>query len=78
MIDYKTYMRIRNYATRDGLNVSQISDELSLDQRTVARWANKTRFLQRKSALRTSKLDPFKKDILQMLEKHRYTGRQVF
>lgn len=78
MIDYETYVRIRNYVTRDGLNISQISEELGLDQRTVARWVNQTRYLQRKPALRTSKLDPFKKDILQMLEKHRYTGRQVF
>jgi transposase len=78
MIDYETYVRIRNFVIKDRLNISQIAEELGLDQRTVSRWANETRYLQRKPALRTSKLDPFKDDILRMLEKHRYTGRQVF
>jgi transcriptional regulator with XRE-family HTH domain len=75
MIDYETYVRIRNFVIKDRLNISQIAEELGLDQRTIARWANETRYLQRKPALRTSKLDPFKNDILRMLEKHRYTGR---
>lgn len=78
MIDYETYVRIRNFVIKDRLSISQIAEELGLDQRTVSRWANETRYLQRKPALRTSKLDPFKDDILRMLEKHRYTGRQVF
>ncbi len=78
MIDYETYVRIRNYFTRDGLNISQISNELGLDQRTVARWANEKRYLPRRTATRASKLDPYKNDIIQMLEKHPYSGRQVF
>ena len=61
MIDYETYVRIRNYFTRDGLNYSQIADELNLDHRTVARWANEERYLPRRSVNRLSKLDPFKK-----------------
>ena len=40
MIDYETYVRIRNYFENDGLRYSQIADALALDQRTVARWAN--------------------------------------
>ncbi len=78
MIDYESYVRIRNYFTRDGLNYSQIADELALDHRTVARWANEKQFLPRKSAKKPSKLDSFKNDIVRMLEKHSYTGRQVF
>mgnify|MGYP000399417812 FL=1 len=78
MIDYETYVRIRNYFTRDGLNYSQIADELGLDHRTAARWANEERYLPRRSAKRDSKLDPFKNDIVRMLEKHPYTGRQIF
>jgi transposase len=78
MIDYETYVRIRNYFTRDGLNYSQIADELGLDYRTVAKWANENRYLPRKSANKKSKLDPFKNDIVRMLEKHPYTGRQIF
>ena len=78
MIDYETYVRIRNYFTRDGLNYSQIADELNLDHRTVARWANEERYLPRRSAKRPSKLDPFKNDIVRMLERHSYSARQIF
>jgi len=78
MIDYETYVRIRNYFTNDGLKYSQIADELGLDCRTVAKWANEARYLPRRSAKRASKLDPFKNEIVRMLEKHHYTARQVF
>ena len=78
MIDYETYVRIRNYFTRDGLNYDQIADELGLDHRTVAKWANEERYLPRRSAKRASKLDPFKNDIVRMVEKHPYTARQIF
>lgn len=78
MIDYETYVRIRNYFTNDGLKYSQIADVLGLDYRTVAKWANEERYLPRRSAKRASKLDPFKNDIVRMLEKHPYTARQIF
>jgi transposase len=78
MIDYETYVRIRNYFTQEGLTYSQIGEELSLDPRTVARWANEKRYLPKKSAIRASKLDPFKNDIVRMLEKHRYSARQIY
>ncbi|MBW2589501.1 MAG: IS21 family transposase [Deltaproteobacteria bacterium] len=78
MIDYETYVRIRNYFEKDGLKYSQIADTLSLDPRTVARWANEKRYQPRKSTSRKSKLDPFKNDILRMLENHPYTAAQIF
>jgi transposase len=78
MIDYETYVRIRNYFRNDGLKYSQIADELGLDCRTVAKWANEARYLPRRSAKRASKLDPFKNEIVRMLERHPYTARQIF
>jgi len=78
MIDYQTYVRIRNYFTNDGLKYSQIADELGLDCRTVAKWASEERYLPRRSAKRASKLDPFKNEIVRMLERHPYTARQIF
>jgi len=77
MIDYETYVQIRNYFEKDGLNYSQIANVLDLDQRTVARWANEKRYQSRKSTPRKSKLDPYKNDILRMLEKHPYTAPQI-
>jgi len=77
MIDYETYVQIRNYFEMDGLNYGQISDALALDQRTVARWVNEKRYQPKKLTQRKSKLDPFKNDILRMLEKHPYTATQI-
>ena len=74
MIDYETYARIKNYFENDGLKYSQIADALSLDIRTVAKWANEQRYRPRKSTPRKSKLDPFKDEIVRMIEKHPYTG----
>ena len=78
MIDYESYVQIRNYFTRDHLRYSQIANKLGLDQRTVAIWANEKKYRARKSAQRESKLDPFKNNILQMLEKHSYTAQQFY
>ena len=78
MIDYETYVQIRNYFTRDHLRYSQIANKLGLDQRTVAIWANEKKYRTRKSAQRKSKLDPFKNHIVQMLEKHSYTAQQIY
>jgi Mn-dependent DtxR family transcriptional regulator len=78
VIDYETYVQIRNYFTNGGLNYSQIADELGLDPRTVAKWANEKRYIPRRTVRRKSKLDPFKNDIVRMLEKHPYTGTQIF
>jgi len=77
MIDYETYVKIRNLHERDGLKCSQIADELVVDQRTVAKWINEKRYQPRKSTPRKSKLDPFKNDILRMLENHPYSATQI-
>jgi len=78
VIDYETYVQIRNYFIRDYLKYSQIANKLGLDQRTVAIWANEPRYKPRKSTLRKSKLDSFKDHIIHMLEKHPYTARQIY
>jgi len=78
MIDYETYVRIRNYFENDGLKYSQIADALNLDCRTVAKWANEKRYQPRISTPRKSKLDPYKNDIVRMLEKHPYSAVQIY
>ncbi len=78
MIDYETYVQIRNYFTRDGLKSCQIANALSLDRRTVDRYINAKRYLPRKTTPRKSKLDPFKDTIIRMLEKHSYSAKQIF
>ena len=77
MISYEIFCKIRHCRDHDGLNESQIADALALDSRTVKKWLDKKQFHQRKTSVRPSKLDPFKPTIMQMLETHPYTAKQV-
>jgi transposase len=77
MIDYHRFCQIQDLPDHQGLNATQIAGVLSLDPRTVAYWLRQERFRPRKSAPRTSKLDPFKPQIVQMLEKYPYSAAQV-
>lgn len=77
MIDYETYVRIKNYYEQEGLNYSQIAQCMALDHRTVAKWANQKHYQPRKSPQRASKLDPYKNDIVRMLEKHPFSAMQI-
>ncbi len=78
MIDYELFSKIKHLKQHKGLTASQISQELNLDLRTVEKWLAEERFKPRKSALQPSRLDPFKNDIVRMLEAHPYTAVQVF
>jgi transposase len=77
MIDSHRFCQIKDLHDHQGLNATQIAGALSLDPRTVAYWLRQERFRPRKSTPRTSKLDPFKAQIIQMLEKYPYSAAQV-
>ena len=77
MIDYEQYCRIRTYR-EEGLTTGQIAKKLDLDPRTVSKWMDSSGFQPRLPGHRPSKLDPFKRDILGMLERHPYSAAQVF
>jgi len=78
MIDYHQFCQIKDLHHTHGLKVAQIAEALSLDPKTVAYWLGQERFRPRRSAPRTSKLDPFKAQIVQMLEKYPYSAAQVW
>ena len=78
MIDYEIYHKIKYYHDQMHLKPSQIAKELVLDHRTVTNWLEESHYRPRKSAQRSSKLDPYKKEIKAMLEKHAYTAVQVY
>src|SRR5215468_1773633 len=78
MIDYHQFCQIKDLHDHQGLKVAQIAPTLGLDPRTVAYWLRQERFRPRKSRPRTSKLDPFKPQLVQMLEKYPYSAAQVF
>ena len=77
MIDYPTFLQIKHLQQDQHLKCSQIATELTLDERTVAKWLSENQYRQRKSVQRSSKLDPFKGDIVRMLETHPYTAAQL-
>lgn len=77
MIDYQQFAQIKDLHERQGLSAAQIATALALDPRTVAYWLRQERFRPRQAATRSSKLDPFKPQILQMLEKYPYSAAQV-
>ncbi len=78
MIDYALYCKINHLRTSDGLTAPQIAQELSMDVRTVRKWLGEAHFKPRQSTSRTSKLDPFKQEIVRSLEAHPYTATQIF
>ena len=78
MIDYELFSKIKHLNENDGLTAQQIGRELVLDVRTVKKWMDETQFKPRKNPSRPSKLDPFKRDIVRLLEAHPYTAIQIF
>ena len=77
MISYEQYCRIRQLK-EEGLGPRQIGKKLELDTRTVRKWMAKPFFQQRLPGLRPSKLDPYKEEIVRMLERHPFSAVQVF
>ena len=77
MIDYHTYCQIHALHRDGGLKIKQIAAELGLHPETVSKWLQRPSYEQRQPAPRPSKLDPFKPQILRMLERHRYSAVQI-
>ncbi len=76
MIDYTTWCELRRLA-ESGLGVPQIATQLSLNPKTVKKWLHEPKYRPRQVVMRKSKLDPFKPQILRMLEQHSYTSEQI-
>jgi transposase len=78
MIDYAGFCQIKHLHAHQGLSASQIAKALALDPRTVSYWLAQEHFRPRKPSQRHSKLDPFKQEIVRMLERYPYSAAQVF
>lgn len=77
MIDYEQFCQIKHLHEEKGLKASQIADRLHIDPRTAARWLAEKQFKPRQTSARPSKLDPFKNDIIRLLDFHPYTAAQI-
>ena len=78
MVDYQTYVRIRELFIKEKLNNTQIAKALGIDPRTVATWKDKERYEPQKRAPKTTLLDGFKGTIQAKLEQHNYSAVQIF
>src|SRR6266581_384025 len=78
MIDYQTYCQIRQLSTEKKLSFRQIARELKLNWKTVRKWARRESFQKAAAPKRPSKLDPFKGEIVRLLERYDYSAQQIF
>jgi len=76
MIDYPTWHRMQELHEAEKLNPAQIARELGLAPRTVRTWLGQP-YRPRKTARRSSKLDPFKGRIMGWLKQHPYSAVQI-
>ena len=78
MLDYEAFCQLRDHLDRQQLTVVQTARALAMDPRTVAKWAGVEQFRPRAGVVRTSKLDPFKGQIVRWLDTHPYSAQQIF
>ena len=77
MIDYQTFCHLRQLRDRDGLNAAQIAREPGLHLQTVSLWIDRSTYEQRIAPPKSSKLDPVKPTISQLLDRHEHTANQI-
>ena len=77
MISYETFCQIRQMFDQKHLSAAQIAADLELDLKTAEKWVSRRAYERRHSAKRPSKLDPFKGQIVALLERHPYTAQQI-
>jgi len=77
MIDYEKFCKIK-MLQQCRFSAQQISDACHINEKTARKYLNLENFSPRKATPKPSKLDPFKKQIVAMLERYEYTTMQVF
>ena len=78
MIDYESFCKIHDHHDRQGLTIAQTAHALGLHPQTVAKWVKRARYEARAAAPRASRLDPFKDQVVRLLESHPYSAQQIF
>ncbi len=78
MINYEIFCKIKDLDANKHLKPPQIASVLGLDVETVRKWLSEPHFRKRTSTQRVSILDPFKSDIVALLESYPYSAVQIF
>ncbi len=78
MISFAQYTEMHFLRAQEGLNIHQIAQKMSLNDKTVAKWLARDRYEARRNKGRSSKLDAHKATIRSLLEIHPYSAQQIF
>ena len=78
MIVYETYCKIKDCHERQKLTIAQTARFLGLHEQTVTKWVNRPQFQARKPTARSSRLDPFKAQVVRLLETHPFSAQQIY
>jgi hypothetical protein len=64
MISYEMFVRLRTLLYQDGYHLRQAARALGMDIKTARLWSKRTQYQRCAQPKRTSKLDPFKGEIV--------------
>jgi transposase len=78
MIDYETYCKIKDYHDRQHLTVAQTARTLGLNAQTVRKWVKSSQYHARHSVPRSSRLDPFKDQVVRLLVQNPCSAQQIY
>ena len=78
MIDDHCFCQIKHLHGPQGLNAAQVAHDLALDPRTVSYWLAQEHCRPRKPQQHHRTLDPFKAQLVRMLERYPSSAAQVF
>ena len=67
MITFERFLRLRHLLDQAHWKLQAVARELGLNSKTVRLWAQRVRYERKRLGPRSSKLDPFKNDIVRRL-----------
>jgi len=76
MISYELFLHLRQLLDEAHWKLQAVAWELGLNIKTVRLWAQRVRYERKRRGPRSSKLDPFKNDIVRRLAEHPYSRAQ--
>jgi transposase len=77
MISYELFTRLRHLVDQAHWKLQAVARELGLNIKTVRLWAKRVRYERKRREPRSSKLDPFKNDLVRLLAEHPYSSAQL-
>lgn len=77
MIRYEQFLELRRLLDVEHCTAARVADVLSLNIKTVLKWAAQPSYPARRKSPRLSCLDPHKADLVRMLHHHPYSARQL-